>query len=79
LFIQAKSSPEMILWLNQREYISPEIVNEIITIMGQSFPLPILAEINAAFCSSIIADEAADISNEEQNNVCIYSLGRSWL
>ena len=51
LLLQVKSSPEMemIPWLKQKEYISPEIVNEIITIMGQSVLRTILAEINAAF------------------------------
>lgn len=71
LLLQAKSSPEMIPWLKQKEYISPEIVNEIITIMGRSVLRTILAKINAAFWFSVIADEAADISNEEQMSVSI--------
>ncbi len=66
LLLQAKSSPEMIPWLKQRE-----IVNGIITIMTQSVLRTILAEINATLWFSIIADEAVDISNEEQMSVSI--------
>ena len=36
LLLQAKSCPELLTWLRQKDYISPEIVNEVIQIMGQS-------------------------------------------
>ena len=55
--------------LKQREYISPEIVNEIITIMGQSVLRTILAETNASFWFSIITDEAAIY---QMKNKCLY-------
>ena len=36
LLLQAQYSPKMNSWLQRREYISSEVVNEIIMIMGQS-------------------------------------------
>ena len=33
LLLQAKDCPEMISWINWREYISPEIVNDIISLI----------------------------------------------
>ncbi len=59
------------MWLRKKEYISPPIVNEIITIMGQSVLRKLLAEINAALWFSIIADEATDISHNEQMSLFI--------
>ena len=36
LLLQAQDCPGMDVWLSLREYISPEIINELITIMGNS-------------------------------------------
>ena len=48
LLLQAKNCPEMISWLHQKEYISPEIVNELITSMGQCVLRNILADVSTA-------------------------------
>lgn len=71
LLLQADA--KMNNWLQKREYISPEIVNEIITIMGQTVLRQILADIKGGMWFSLIADEATDISRNEQ--MCI-SVGR---
>ena len=55
-------------WLHQREYISPEITNELITMMGQ-FVLRSL--LTTALWFSILADEATDISHHEQMSLSI--------
>jgi hypothetical protein len=64
--LQAKDCPEMTVWLHKREYISPEIVNEIITIMGQSVLRQILSEIRTALWYAVLVDEATDITHTEQ-------------
>ena len=57
--------------VTQREYISPEIINEIITIMGQSVLREILSENRSSLWFSVIADEATDIPNNEQMSISI--------
>ena len=58
-------------WLCRREYISPEIVNELIKIMGEAVLRQILAEIKSTMWFSLIADEASDISHQEYINISI--------
>ena len=53
----------------KREYISLEIINEIISICGQTILHQLLQDICASDYFSIIADEATDISHSEQ--LCI--------
>ena len=61
----------MISWLKQKEYISPEIVNELITSMGQFVLRKILAEVRTALWFTIIIDEATDISHNEQMSLSV--------
>ena len=61
----------MISWLHHKEYISPEIVNELISSMGQCVLRNILAKVGTALWYSIIADEATDISRNEQMSLSI--------
>ena len=71
LLLQAKDNPQMISWLKQKEYISPEIGNELITSMGQCVLRKILAEVRAALWFTIIIDEATDISHNEQMSLSV--------
>lgn len=71
LLFQAKECPDMETWLRRREYISPDIVNELITIMGQSVLRELLTEIRASLWFSILADEATDVSHNEQMSLSI--------
>ena len=65
LLLMAKDNKPMRDWLGKKEYISPEIVNELITIMGQTVLRNILAKVKEAMWYAIIADEATDISHNE--------------
>lgn len=60
-------------WLKENKYLSPVIVNELITTMGLSVLRSLLKDIQT--CSpawyAIIADEATDAANREQLNVSI--------
>ena len=49
-----------------KEYTSPDIVNEIITIMGKTILQNLLSRIKSSLWFSIIADEATDISLNQQ-------------
>lgn len=66
LLLQAEDCPEMKVWLEKREYISPEVVNELINIMGQTILRSILVQVRSSAWFSIISDEATDISHSEQ-------------
>ena len=69
--LQAQDCPEMNVWLRKREYISPEIVSEIIMIMGQSLLRQLLSEVKNFLYFFILVDEATDISHHEQMSVSI--------
>ena len=71
LLLQAKDTPRMISWLEQKEYISPDIINEIITSMGQCVLSKIFAEVCTALWFSIIVDEATDVAHDEQMSASV--------
>ena len=71
LLLEARDDPELKVWLTQREYISPEIVNEIIVSMGQSLLRQILNEVKMSLWFSILADEATDITHHEQMSLSV--------
>ena len=58
-------------WLRQREYISPEIINEVIMMMGQAVLRDILTEIKRSYWFALIADEAFDLSHSEHLSLSI--------
>ncbi len=65
LLLLAESDKPMKEWLSNRDYMSPDIVNELITIMGQSMLRNILVKVKEAMWYSIIADEATDVAHNE--------------
>ena len=69
LLLLSTDCPQLVSWLRRRDYISPAIVNEIITICGNTILRQLLVDIRAANYFSLIADEATDISHNEQ--ICI--------
>ena len=71
LLLQAKACAPLGSWLKKREYISPEIINEVITICGQMILRQLLKDIFAADYFAVIADEATDISHNEQMCIAI--------
>ena len=71
LQLQSENCPGMNSWLRQREYISPDITNELIMMMGQFILRSLLSGIRTALWFSILADEATDISHHEQMSLSI--------
>ena len=71
LLFQSEDCLGMESWVHQREYISPEITNELIVMMGQFVLRSLLSDIRTALWFSILADEATDISHHEQMSLSI--------
>ena len=71
LLLEARDSSDMGAWLPRKKYISPDIINELITTMGQSVLRQLLVEIRSALWFSILADEATDVSRHEQMSLSI--------
>ena len=67
---RAEDVPEILKWLELKRYQSPQIVNEIVTLMGQDVLRGILVKIREAEYFGLMADETRDISNKEQLAVC---------
>jgi len=60
----------MISWINWR-YISPEIVNDIISLMAKCVLDNILADVSRSLWYSVIVDEATDVSYNEQMSLSL--------
>ncbi len=48
LLLQTSDSPQLATWIKKRDYISPAIVNEIITLCGNTVLRQLLGDIQAA-------------------------------
>ena len=71
LLLRGKACPGLTPWLKEKEYTSPIIVNEFINQMGQSVLRKLLSEASASMWFSILADEATDVSHNEQMSISI--------
>ena len=71
LLLRSEDCPELKSWVHRKEYTSPDIVNEIITIMGNAVLREILGLIRSSMWFSIIADDATDVSRNEQMSLSI--------
>ena len=58
-------------WLKDNKYMSHDIVNEQITIMGHAILRTLLKNIKTSKWFSVIVDEATDVVNREQMNLSI--------
>ena len=71
LKLRSQDDPQLITWLNDHNYYSPDILSEQIELMAHSILRGVLKEINSAGWFSILADEATDVKRCEQMCVCI--------
>ena len=65
-------------WLQQKEYISPIIINEMIVLMGQTLLKEIIANVRDSLWHSLIADETTDVSRIEQLSVTIQWVDKAY-
>ena len=64
---RAEDVPELNQWIEDRRYISPDIINELVEMMGNAVLRSILQDIKENLgLFGLIADESRDISNKEQ-------------
>ena len=66
LLLRKEECPDLIQWIESKRYLSSDIINEIIGIMGHHVLREILREIRESVRYSLIADESMDSSNKEQ-------------
>lgn len=64
------SNPCVIAWIKEKKYLSPEIVNEQITMMGMMVLPTVLRNVSPRRYA-IVADEATDMSNRDQFNLSL--------
>ena len=66
LHLRGEDDPRFEKWFKRHQYMSHDIVNEMINLMGHAVLRALLKDIREACWFSIIADETRDISNKEQ-------------
>uniref|UniRef100_H2ZS57 DUF4371 domain-containing protein n=1 Tax=Latimeria chalumnae TaxID=7897 RepID=H2ZS57_LATCH len=67
LKIRAEDMPELMQWIQQGQYLSADMINELIDMMGNTVLQSILEDLhNSSFLFGIIVDESKDNSNKEQ-------------
>jgi len=73
LKLRTKDSDTIQAWLNEEKHVSHNIVKELINVMGQEVLGCILNSVKSPNPSwyAIIADEATDVSKNEQFNILI--------
>ena len=71
LLLRSNDCPQLKTWQAEKNYFSPDILNEQITIMGGQLARSLLEDIRKPGTFSLLADEAADVCNKEQLCVCI--------
>ena len=71
LKLRSNDCTDLAMWVKERKYFSPVILNEQIALMGLTILRGLLSDIKEAHWFSIIADEATDVSNKEQLTLCV--------
>ena len=78
LYLQSSECPQLGRWLKNQQYLSPEIINEFITLMGNDLLRQLLSSIRQATWYAVIADETADVANHEQLSLSIRWVGEEY-
>ena len=71
LRLRGEDCPLLSKWIQKQQYLSPEIINELIKLMGNELLRQLLTRIREATWFSILADETTDIANDEQLSLSI--------
>ena len=79
LALQAADDPFLGIWLKKDEYLSPQIINELITLSGDAVLREILAKIHSSTWFAVLADEATDVSNQEQLSLSVRWVDRDYV
>ena len=71
LEMQNTDFPKLRQWVSDGHYLSHDIVNEMISLMGNTLLRQLLTKMRAVKWFSVMADETRDVSNNEQLTVVI--------
>ena len=71
LILRTEDVPDLSSWLADGNYLSHDIVNELITLMGNQLFRTLLEDIREAGYFSIMAGETRNLSNIQQLVICI--------
>ena len=71
LKLRCEDDSRLSKWLDRRQYLSHDILNEVITIFGKELLRQLLDNIRKARWFAILADETTDITNCEQLSISI--------
>ena len=71
LHLYASGDANFIDWINNGTYLSVDIVNECVLLMGHHLLRALLRNIQEVGVFSVLADETRDVSNHEQLAICI--------
>ena len=78
LKLRCEDCQELSGWLKKHQYMSHDIINELITLMGKALLRNLLANIREASWYAILAGETRDVSNHEQLSVSIRWVDESY-
>ena len=72
LRLRALDQLELVAWLERKKnkYVSPQIQNEILSVMGTTVLREIASDIRHARYFALMVDEVTDSSNKEQVVIC---------
>ena len=76
--LRSEDAPGLKRWLEKHQYMFHFVVNEMITLMGNTVLRKLLSNICEACWFTIIADETRDISNHEQLAIAILWVGSTY-
>ena len=79
LKLRCEDYPELSGWHKKHQYMSHDIVNELIPLMGKAILRDLLVNIREAKWFAILADETRDVSNHEQLSLSIRWVDKSYL
>lgn len=71
LQLRSEDDSELATWLKNQQYLSPDIINQIISLLGNALLQQLLSSIREARWFAILADETTNITKHEQLSLTI--------
>ena len=71
LLLTTRGDRELHQWIDNGKYLSVDVINECVMLMGQHLLRKLLCDIHDAGIFAVLADETRDITNQEQLAICI--------
>ena len=75
LKLRSLDVPALKKWISERKYFSADIIREQTSILGKCVFREIAIDIRNAYWFSLKDDETSDVSNQDQFNISVRSMG----